>query len=555
MYLQDFDGHADIIEARKEAQKEARKKKAADKAAETPEQRLAKVGGMARTLGADDSDTDSSLEEPPEDVDSAKGIELAHVYYGKAVEVKRTVIDLQAENEDLKQKLARAELSVPNNGRFAASKHRRNQRDDVDLYETSPSSVAAIKDILASFARGLNKQKLKILEPCCGLGAMANELKRMGHDVQERDKNFGEMCTDYLKHKEGDYFQYDIMVTNPPFSGKNDFLIKACLVGKPFLMLLPSTATFSSKVVHQCFTAFGLKVFMLRSNPQFRRTEESPSTGKQVLRKVGCGETMWVYFNGVKATSEVIELRFLAREAALDREFFKDCVSDSASVAAELTHLYEERSKERKMRQKVKRGSAAPAAANAMDVEEYPSPETSDDEENFNMENMANHVEGAADDGIESPLDEARSTSPVSQITSTSGKRNRDVIANQYEAQVANDVSSAQSVAFLYSSEWNRMLDSVKNSNAASHARFSAAAKTFPGHRDLMGIKNQYFTMQQLEGTLLHLLSREYVDDEVLSVEITQAMAAAKAVTSNLINPRPKATKPNGLTPNISPVA
>lgn len=72
--------------------------------------------------------------------------------------------------------------------------------------------------------------KGKILEPCCGKGAISKVLEENGYDVKSSDKNdygYGEI-KDVFDLKE----KYDNIITNPPFSIKLAIPIQRYLFSK-----------------------------------------------------------------------------------------------------------------------------------------------------------------------------------------------------------------------------------------------------------------------------------------------------------------------------------
>lgn len=57
-------------------------------------------------------------------------------------------------------------------------------------------------------------------------------------------------------------FDYDCIITNPPYSKKDQFLKKAYELGKPFAMLLPVDAIASIKRV-ELFKKYGLEILVM----------------------------------------------------------------------------------------------------------------------------------------------------------------------------------------------------------------------------------------------------------------------------------------------------
>jgi hypothetical protein len=77
----------------------------------------------------------------------------------------------------------------------------------------------------------LNKKWL-IWECAWGKGALSNHLKKKGFFV------FGNSKDDFLEVAPN----YDCIITNPPYSKKEEFLKRAYELGKPFAFLMPLTA-------------------------------------------------------------------------------------------------------------------------------------------------------------------------------------------------------------------------------------------------------------------------------------------------------------------------
>jgi len=84
------------------------------------------------------------------------------------------------------------------------------------------------------------KKKWVIWECAWGKGSLAKHLKEEGFNV------IGDSDVDFLEVGLDDSFQhlakYDCIVTNPPYSLKEEFLKKAFEFGKPFAFLMPLTA-------------------------------------------------------------------------------------------------------------------------------------------------------------------------------------------------------------------------------------------------------------------------------------------------------------------------
>lgn len=97
-------------------------------------------------------------------------------------------------------------------------------KDSSDLYGTPDSAIALVAGYLP---------RVRIWEPCRGYGAIQDYLTAQGHDVIGTDITSG---VDALTTQADNW---DIAVTNPPWSLKGEFLERFYTLGKPFAFLLP----------------------------------------------------------------------------------------------------------------------------------------------------------------------------------------------------------------------------------------------------------------------------------------------------------------------------
>lgn len=103
-----------------------------------------------------------------------------------------------------------------------------------DLYNTPKEAL----DKLMDFA-DLNKYS-RILEPCAGKGVISEYLKGFGYSIETNEAfdhgyqtNYKE---DFLKFNED--FQYDFIVSNPPYKIAKEFVLKGFKVAKEQYQLL-----------------------------------------------------------------------------------------------------------------------------------------------------------------------------------------------------------------------------------------------------------------------------------------------------------------------------
>ncbi len=83
------------------------------------------------------------------------------------------------------------------------------------------------------------KKDWKIWEPAWGEGNIVRELTKQGYDIFGTDIEGGADFLDPNSHVD---FEWDCIVTNPPYSIKDKFLERCYSLDKPFALLMPLTA-------------------------------------------------------------------------------------------------------------------------------------------------------------------------------------------------------------------------------------------------------------------------------------------------------------------------
>jgi len=115
-----------------------------------------------------------------------------------------------------------------------------------DEFQTPEHAV----DILVPY---LKRANIKIIWECAiGKGLLADALNKRGFFII---KIYG----DFLKITPHDDF--DCIVTNPPYSKKDEFLEKAYQMGKPFAFLLPLTAL-EGKRRQKLYKKYGIQLII-----------------------------------------------------------------------------------------------------------------------------------------------------------------------------------------------------------------------------------------------------------------------------------------------------
>ena len=77
-----------------------------------------------------------------------------------------------------------------------------------------------------------------IWEPACGKGNLVGGLLSAGHAVIKTDLRYG-AAYDFLRHEPP--HAWDCIVTNPPYSIKDEWIARCYALGKPWALLVPFT--------------------------------------------------------------------------------------------------------------------------------------------------------------------------------------------------------------------------------------------------------------------------------------------------------------------------
>lgn len=175
-----------------------------------------------------------------------------------------------------------------------------------DLYTTFPADVEVVVSFITQFRESI------ILDPCCGYGAFGQVLKANGfYSVVETDLFYGDgQKSNFLTDEVPDY---DLLITNPPFSQKKEFLERAYSIGKPFVLLLPLD-TLAYMGTSELFMRYGVRVLVFRPFiSDFLK--DGKIKGKYCacayflgnFPDVGAGEIKFEYYNRLKIDEEEAE--------------------------------------------------------------------------------------------------------------------------------------------------------------------------------------------------------------------------------------------------------
>jgi len=106
----------------------------------------------------------------------------------------------------------------------------------------------------------------RIWECACGEGNLVRELKANGFEVIASDIKTGK---DFLTDLPN--VDFSCIVTNPPYSLKDQFLKRCYLLGKPFALLMPLTTLEGKR--QQWLEKYGVEIILLDKRLNF----ETPS--------------------------------------------------------------------------------------------------------------------------------------------------------------------------------------------------------------------------------------------------------------------------------------
>lgn len=158
-----------------------------------------------------------------------------------------------------------------------------------DNFQTPASALDCLVPYLPL---NIERKTTVIWEPACGKGNLVVGLREQGFYVVHTDIIDGPYSQggfDFFGHincaivRKGKINQngFDVIVTNPPFSKKQQFLARCYQLGKPFALLMPIT-TFDSRECRTLFHKHGIQIIM----PDGRINFETPN---------GKGSSAWFY--------------------------------------------------------------------------------------------------------------------------------------------------------------------------------------------------------------------------------------------------------------------
>ncbi len=126
-----------------------------------------------------------------------------------------------------------------------------------DLCQTPPYALEPLYPYM--------KEGITIWEPACGEGILVEELLKRGYKVK---------WSDILRDVNEDFFtmrpkKYDLLLTNPPYSIKYEWLTRCYELSHPFALLMP-VDILGSKTAQRLFEQFGVEVILMDKRINFK---------------------------------------------------------------------------------------------------------------------------------------------------------------------------------------------------------------------------------------------------------------------------------------------
>ena len=122
-----------------------------------------------------------------------------------------------------------------------------------------------------------------IWESCCGEGNISKFFEKHGYKVISTDIITGQDFFTYSPEQ-----HYDIIITNPPFKLKDDFIERCIQLNKPFMLLLPLSVFESPKRI-QMLKQIKVTIFMLPRRVNYINSSESEKKSKSPFYSIWIG--------------------------------------------------------------------------------------------------------------------------------------------------------------------------------------------------------------------------------------------------------------------------
>lgn len=157
-----------------------------------------------------------------------------------------------------------------------------------DFYITPFPCVRALID-------NIDLKGKSILDPCCGTGVIGKVLKEYEYTLTEYDIENG---TDFFDETR----EFDVIISNPPYSIKDDFIFKALMIAKEIYFILPYNVG-NYNQFHGRFMKFNLFIGKYLMTPKFFMTQEETENPK----RGGISAYAWYKWVGINSKEKQSE--------------------------------------------------------------------------------------------------------------------------------------------------------------------------------------------------------------------------------------------------------
>ena len=142
--------------------------------------------------------------------------------------------------------------------------YKKSKTGSYDLCQTPPYALEPL-------IRHMKFAKFhRIWEPACGEGLLVDGLKSHGFDVLGTDileRSLESHHYDFFKYKPD--WDWQCIVTNPPYSMKYDWIKRCYFLGKPWALLMP-VETLGAAAAQFQFDTFGIQVIFMSPRIDFK---------------------------------------------------------------------------------------------------------------------------------------------------------------------------------------------------------------------------------------------------------------------------------------------
>jgi len=135
-----------------------------------------------------------------------------------------------------------------------------------DLFQTDPRMSLVLIDWIKKNIK--DYEHMRVIDPCCGHGAISNLLSRIFYNLIAFDFKIGRKKRNYLLANHN----ADIIAMNPPYSNKYKFMNKAFKEARYIFVLLPLN-TRNYNIIHDKYENKKEYVGYIKMSPKIKLTE------------------------------------------------------------------------------------------------------------------------------------------------------------------------------------------------------------------------------------------------------------------------------------------